>query len=132
MRYRCWLPLLLICVLAAEGVLGAWTGARMALDAVAGVAVAEGGAAQPDCAPVTPVPAKVHAGHGKPGDTTDAADCTCADSTGCECACVLALYPPATLALFAGAYPPVAFDAPVPVLRLPANKLSRVFRPPIA
>ena len=57
-----------------------------------------------------------HAGHGKPGGT-DATDCTCGDSTGCECACVLALYPPTTVALFAGSYPPVPFDVPLPVLQ---------------
>jgi hypothetical protein len=45
---------------------------------------------------------------------------------------VLALYPPTTVALFAGSYPPVTFDVPLPVLQLPASKLSRVFRPPIA
>lgn len=131
MPYRCWLPLLLICVLAAEGVLGAWVGARMALDTAASVAAASDVAVQADCAPSKPVLAKAHAGHGKPGGT-DATDCTCGDSTGCECACVLALYPPTTVALFAGSYPPVTFDVPLPVLQLPASKLSRVFRPPIA
>lgn len=131
MPYRCWLPLLLICVLAAEGVLGAWVGARMALDTAASAAAVGDVAAQADCAPSEPVLDKAHAGHGGPGGT-EATDCTCADSTGCECACVLALYPPTTVALFADSHPPMAFDVPLPVLQLPASKLSRVFRPPIA
>ncbi len=131
MPYRCWLPLLLICVLAAEGVLGAWVGARMALDTAASAAAVGDVAAQADCAPSMPALAKAHAGHGKPG-CTDASDPTCGDSTGCECACVLALYPPTTVALFAGSHPLMAFDVPLPVLLLPASKLSRVFRPPIA
>ncbi len=131
MPYRSWLPLLLICVLAAEGVLGAWTGARMALDTVAGVAVA-GTTGTASCASVKPSLVKGHAGHGKSNGNTQDNDCTCDDSMACDCVCVLALYPPTTVALFAGTYPPVAFDTALPVLQLPASKLSRVFRPPIA
>ncbi|MCL7715233.1 CopL family metal-binding regulatory protein [Stenotrophomonas mori] len=133
MPYRCWLPLLLICVLAAEGVLGAWAGGRMALDALASVADGRGGAAAAECSPVVPATSAVpaHAGHGGRLDG-GAGDCTCVDAMGCECVCVLALYPPTTVALFAGRYPPVAFDAAVPAPQLPASKLSRVFRPPIA
>ena len=132
MPYRFWLPLLLICVLAAEGVLGAWAGARMAMDVVAGIAADGGGATDADCAPAQPVQAKTHPAHGKPGGTLHDNDCSCLDSMGCECVCVLALYPPTTVALFAGAYPPVSLDTALPVLQLPASKLSRVFRPPIA
>ncbi|MCD9085837.1 CopL family metal-binding regulatory protein [Stenotrophomonas sp. SY1] len=131
MPYRFWLPLLLICVFAAEGVLGAWAGTRMAVEAVA-VAADGSVALDADCEPVKPVPAKTHPGHGKSGEITHHSDCTCVDSMGCECVCVLALYPPTTVALFAGAYPPVSLDTALPVLQLPASKLSRVFRPPIA
>lgn len=131
MPYRFWLPLLLICVLAAEGVLGAWAGARMAVESLAEVA-ADGVVPDADCAPEEPPPATAHAGHGNDGSARHHADCTCVDSMSCECVCVLVLYPPTRMALFAGTHPPASPDTALPVLELPASKLSRVFRPPIA
>ena len=133
MPYRLWLPLLLICVLAAEGVLGAWAGARMAMETVASVATDTGtGAVDPDCEPAKPVLAQTHGDHGRGTMPPHHSDCTCVDSTGCECVCVLVLYPPTSVKLFAGTHPPVSLDTALPVLELPASKLSRVFRPPIA
>ncbi len=133
MPYRFWLPLLLICVLAAEGVLGAWAGARMAMETAASVAAnTEAGAVDPDCEPAKPVLAKTHGDHGRGGVPPHHTDCTCVDSTSCECVCVLVLYPPTSVKLFAGTHPPISLDTALPVLELPASKLSRVFRPPIA
>ncbi|MGH8052952.1 MAG: CopL family metal-binding regulatory protein [Stenotrophomonas sp.] len=132
MPYRLWLPLLLICVLAAEGVLGAWVGARMAMETVASVAVTtDAGAVDPDCEPAKPVLTNAHGDHGRGKMPPHHDDCTCVDSASCECVCVLALYPPTSVKLFAGAHPLVSPDTALPVLELPASKLSRVFRPPI-
>ncbi len=136
MPYRFWLPLLLICVLAAEGVLGAWLGARMAMETVASMAtITETDATlDPDCEPVKPQALRTaHSDH-QPGSMPQQHhdDCTCVDSMGCECVCVLALYPPTSVAAFAGSHPRLTLDTALPVLELPMSKLSRVFRPPIA
>ncbi|PZU27862.1 MAG: hypothetical protein DI584_07660 [Stenotrophomonas sp.] len=141
------LPLLLMLVLAVEGVLGAWASTRMVLHAdgaptVAGITRA----ASAGCDPVRSDPVRsdlvnrtsaVTAGGGHDEHTgkstsSHADDCSCADSVGCECLCVFTIYPPATALLFAGAHPPVSADTPLPALVLPAGRLSRVFRPPIA
>gem|GEM_PF-454414 len=144
MSYRVWLPLLLMLVLAVEGVLGAWASTRMVLHA--GEAPASAGiarAATASCDPVQadssartslPLAAKAAGGHqdhaGKSA-ASHADDCSCADSVGCECLCVFTIYPPATALLFAGAHPPVSADTPLQALELPFGRLSRVFRPPI-
>lgn len=145
MSYRMCLPLLLMLVLAVEGVLGAWASTRMVLHADA-VPLAAGitRAASASCDPVRSdvaaralalPPATAGSGHdehtGK-SPSSHADDCSCADSVGCECLCVFTIYPPATALLFAGAHPPVSADTPLPALVLPAGRLSRVFRPPIA
>lgn len=136
MSYRVWLPLLLMLVLAVEGVLGAWASTRMVMHA-GGDVVSEDGTrvASADCDPaprlstLTPAHGK-HAGLPASPDHQD--DCSCADSAGCECLCVFTIYPPVGALLFASAHPPVSADTALPVLELPASKLSRVFRPPIA
>ena len=150
MSYRMCLPLLLMLVLAVEGVLGAWASTRMVLHAdgvpsVAGITRA----ASVSCDPVRSDPVRTdlaartstaagastgggHDEHTGKSATSHADDCSCADSVGCECLCVFTIYPPATALLFAGAHPPVAADTPLPALVLPAGRLSRVFRPPIA
>lgn len=153
MSYRVWLPLLLMLVLAVEGVLGAWASTRMVLHAdrapsVAGITRAAGAS----CDPVRSDPVRSdraqaglvqrasvtlassgngHDEHTGKSTSSHADDCSCADSVGCECLCVFTIYPPATALLFAGAHPPVSADTPLPVLVLPAGRLSRVFRPPI-
>ena len=153
MSYRMCLPLLLMLVLAVEGVLGAWASTRMVLHAdgipsVAGIARA----ASASCNPVRSDPVRSdpvqggqlqrtsvvlvsngdgHDEHAGKSATSHADDCSCADSVGCECLCVFTIYPPATALLFAGAHPPVSADTPLPALVLPAGRLSRVFRPPI-
>ncbi|MGE8224430.1 MAG: CopL family metal-binding regulatory protein [Stenotrophomonas sp.] len=149
MSYRVWLPLLLMLVLAVEGVLGAWASTRMVLHAdgapsVAGITRA----ASASCNPVRSDPVRSdlvnrtlaapgatagsgHDEHAGKSTSSHADDCSCADSVGCECLCVFTIYPPATALLFAGAHPPVSADTPLPALVLPAGRLSRVFRPPI-
>ena len=148
MSYRMCLPLLLMLVLAVEGVLGAWASTRMVLHAdgvpsVAGITRA----ASASCNPVRSDSVQSglaqrasaalasngdgHDEHAGKSATSHADDCSCADSVGCECLCVFTIYPPATALLFAGAHPPVSADTPLPVLVLPAGRLSRVFRPPI-
>ena len=147
MSYRMCLPLLLMLVLAVEGVLGAWASTRMVLHAdgvpsVAGITRA----ASAGCDPVRSDPVRSdlvnrtsaatagggHDEHTGKSTSSHADDCSCADSVGCECLCVFTIYPPATALLFAGAHPPVSADTPLPALVLPAGRLSRVFRPPIA
>lgn len=139
MSYRVWLPLLLMLVLAVEGVLGAWASTRMVLHADGAPAVAGfTRAARASCDPAPGVPAvadlAVADGHdshaGKPA-ANHGDDCSCADGVGCECLCVFTIYPPASALLFAGAHPPVAAETSLPVLVLPAGRLSGVFRPPI-
>lgn len=151
MSYRMCLPLLLMLVLAVEGVLGAWASTRMVLHAdgvpsVAGITRA----ASASCNPVRSDPVRSdpvrsdlvnrtstatagsgHDEHTGKSTSSHADDCSCADSVGCECLCVFTIYPPATALLFAGAHPPVSADTPLPALVLPAGRLSRVFRPPI-
>ena len=152
MSYRMCLPLLLMLVLAVEGVLGAWASTRMVLHAdgastVAGITRA----ASAGCDPVRSDPVRSdpiqgglaqrasvalasgggHDEHTGKSPSSHADDCSCADSVGCECLCVFTIYPPATALLFAGAHPPVSADTPLPALVLPAGRLSRVFRPPI-
>lgn len=135
MPYRSWLPLLLMAVLVFEGIFGAWAGTRMALHAVDGIA-AEQAPAKPGCetAKRSRAVGLASAGHSRHerGVADPADDCSCVDSTGCECRCVLSLYPPIALALLAPAHPAVSLDIALPPLTLPASKLSRVFRPPIA
>lgn len=152
MSYRMCLSLLLMLVLAVEGVLGAWASTRMVLHAdgvpsVAGITRA----ASAGCDPVRSDPVRSdpvrsdlvnrtsaatagggHDEHTGKSTSSHADDCSCADSVGCECLCVFTIYPPATALLFAGAHPPVSADTPLPALVLPAGRLSRVFRPPIA
>lgn len=142
MSYRVWLPLLLMLVLAVEGVLGAWASTRMVLHAegvpsVAGITRA----ASASCDPAPRALALAQRGStatdghekhaGKSASPAHADECSCADSVGCECLCVFTIYPPATALLFAGAHPPLVADTPLPALVLPAGRLSRVFRPPI-
>lgn len=146
MSYRMCLSLLLMLVLAVEGVLGAWASTRMVLHAdgapsVAGITRA----ASAGCDPVRSDPVRSdlvnrtsaatagsgHDEHTGKSTSNHADDCSCADSVGCECLCVFTIYPPATALLFAGAHPPVSADTPLPALVLPAGRLSRVFRPPI-
>ena len=144
MSYRMCLPLLLMLVLAVEGVLGAWASTRMVLHAdgaptVAGITRA----ASAGCDPVRSDPASRapaitssalgngHNEHAGKSAASHADDCSCADSVGCECLCVFTIYPPATTLLFVGAHPPVSADTSLPALVLPAGRLSRVFRPPI-
>jgi hypothetical protein len=99
---------------------------------VASVAAETGtGAVDPDCEPAKPVLAKTHGDHGRSGMPPHHADCTCVDSASCECVCVLVLYPPTSVKLFAGTHPLVSPDTAWPLFELPASKLSRVFRPPI-
>lgn len=133
MPYRFWLPLLLMCLLAAEGALAAWAGTRMAMEA-SGIAAQQAGDVT-DCDPVADAPEPPHAGHGQADalshDFHDG-DCVCGDSIHCDCVCVLVMYPPAKIGLFAARLPLPVFDVIPPMSELPANKLSRVFRPPIA
>lgn len=143
MSYRMCLPLLLMLVLAVEGVLGAWASTRMVLHAdgapVAGITRAASAGCDPvrsDVAARTSAAPRAtggdgHEEHAGKSASSHADDCSCADSVGCECLCVFTIYPPATALLFAGAHPPVSADTPLPALVLPAGRLSRVFRPPI-
>ena len=149
MSYRMCLPLLLMLVLAVEGVLGAWASTRMVLHADGVPSVAGNTrAASAGCDPVRSDPVRSdlvnrtsaspratagggHDEHTGKSTSSHADDCSCADSVGCECLCVFTIYPPATALLFAGAHPPVSADTPLPALVLPAGRLSRVFRPPI-
>jgi len=139
MSFRVWLPLLLMLVLAVEGVLGAWASTRMALhvdDPIAGNPVGRAASASCNPAPATSERsasnAGAHAAHGSSALSPADADCSCADSLGCDCLCVFTVYPPATTLWFAGAQPPAAANTPLPSLDLPADRLARVFRPPIA
>ncbi|WP_313319612.1 CopL family metal-binding regulatory protein [Stenotrophomonas sp.] len=140
MSYRVWLPLLLMLVLAVEGVLGAWASTRMVLHAegapsVAGITRAASASCDPAPRALAQRGATIAGGHdahaGNSASASHADECSCADSVGCECLCVFTIYPPATALLFAGAHPPVVADTPLPVLELPAGRLSGVFRPPI-
>ena len=141
MSYRMCLPLLLMLVLAVEGVLGAWASTRMVLHAdgvpsVAGITRAASASCDPVRSDLVNRTSAVTAGgghdeHAGKSTSNHADDCSCADSVGCECLCVFTIYPPATTLLFVGAHPPVSADTSLPALVLPAGRLSRVFRPPI-
>ncbi|WP_425605107.1 CopL family metal-binding regulatory protein [Stenotrophomonas hibiscicola] len=138
MTCRAWLSLLLLVVLLFEGVFGAWAVTRMVTD----VQPVAGGADQlprecesTDRSRSASAETLVHSGHGKsrpPHGSSEPADCTCADVGDCECSCMLGLYPPMAVALLSTAHPPISLDMALPAPILPASKLSRVFRPPIA
>lgn len=134
MANRVWLPLLLMLVLAAEGVLGAWAGTRMALHVGSALQGEAGsGLALADCErPRATAVSAAHARHaGAPDAPANDSDCECADDVGCRCLCAFTAYPPTTNLLLLAASPLRVTDTPLPVLELPASKLSRVFRPPI-
>lgn len=134
MPYRFCLPLLLMLVLIAEGALGAWAGARMAIHVADGIAAGDDvRLADAGCEPVaTSLVTSAHAGHGDATQVTSDSDCSCAESSGCDCLGLLTMCPLATAVSFVNAYLPVSPDTGLPVLDLPTSKLSRVFRPPIA
>ncbi|HDS1219237.1 CopL family metal-binding regulatory protein [Stenotrophomonas sp. TWI143] len=135
MPYRRWLPLLLMAVLLFEGVFGAWAGTRMALPG--GDAAGSAGRAIAGCQ-ATPRSAAPASGHTRHDQAPVAAGdvhkdhCSCVDAAGCDCRCLLSLYPPMPSPLLPSAHPRIALDIALPALILPASKLSRVFRPPIA
>ncbi|WP_460133949.1 CopL family metal-binding regulatory protein [Stenotrophomonas geniculata] len=137
MPYRRWLPLLLMAVLLSEGIFGAWAGTRMALHGAGGQnssARVQGGC---QVTPRTTVgaPAAAHASHEQAPAAAGSGHedhCTCVEASGCDCRCLLSLYPPMPPLLLATAHPRITLDLALPSLILPASKLSRVFRPPIA
>lgn len=135
MPYRLLLPLMLIFLLGADGVLGAWASTRMALHAMSeGDPLAVGdAAAQEVCDPsareaASPVPVA----HGDHHSGQQGGDRECADSASCDCICMLTFYPPSATTLFASRHSPISMDTLFPPLDVPPSKLSRVFRPPIA
>ena len=137
MPYRLLLPLLLIFLLGADGVLGAWANTRMALHAVAEsdpLAEGEGGSGQEACDPSISdqAPAPALAAHGDHDRSKHGGDHECADSASCDCICMLTFYPPSATTLFASRHSPISMDTLFPPLEVPPSKLSRVFRPPIA
>jgi len=135
MSYRLMLPLLLIALLGADGVLGAWASTRMALHAMSGsgslVATQDGTAGEAcDLPPQGAAPAL--AAHGDHERSKHRGDADCADRAACDCVCVLTFYPPSATTLFATRHSPISMDTLFPPLEVPPRKLSRVFRPPIA
>lgn len=136
MSHRLMLPLLLIALLGADGVLGAWASTRMALHAMTAsgplAAAGEASATGEACDLPVQEAAPALAAHGDHDRTGPGGDADCADRAACDCVCVLTFYPPSTTTLFATRHSPISMDTLFPPLEVPHRKLSRVFRPPIA
>lgn len=138
MPYRLLLPLMLIFLLGADGVLGAWASTRMALHAMSdGDPLAVGDiATQEVCDPSAregaPATSPATVAHGDHPGGKQGGDRGCADSASCDCICMLTFYPPSATTLFASRHSPISMDTLFPPLDVPPSKLSRVFRPPIA
>jgi len=119
----------LIFVLCTEGMLGAWASTRMAVNAVAHAAAADGQtageAASEDC---------------EEGDTPGAArqdgqaahhDCDCNGQAACACNCMFAFYPHGGGVLFAAQHRLASVYSGALPEHHPQAAVSRVFRPPI-
>lgn len=135
MSYRLMLPLLLIALLGADGVLGAWASTRMALHAMSAsgpLAAARDGTAGEACDLPAQDTAPARAAHGDHDRSRQGGDADCVDRASCDCVCVLTFYPPSLTTLFATRHLPISMDTLFPSLEVPPRKLSRVFRPPIA
>lgn len=134
MSYRLLLPLLLIFLLGADGVLGAWASTRMVLNALPdgeALATEQDESAQDACDPPVHDAAPSMAAHGDHHRSKHAGDRECADGASCDCICMLTFYPPSATTLFASRHSPISMDTLFPPLDVPPSKLSRVFRPPI-
>ncbi|KAF1722301.1 CopL family metal-binding regulatory protein [Pseudoxanthomonas wuyuanensis] len=122
------LRVLLIFVLCAEGVLGAWASTRMAVGAIAHAeaSAAAGQGNIEDCEDGSAADRQQNDGR------TAHQGCDCGAQAFCGCSCMLTFYPPGGSVLFSAQHALASVYLGTLRTHSVRNEISPVFRPPIA